>query len=130
MENIINNPGLKHLTETIFGNLNLNDLKHCRCINESSKQIFPTPMFWRFWLKNFIRLSKKNSDDWIEAIQAAMDTEMAPEIILYFWDKNQILGIFAINKGIAIKIPTDWHGQVPCPSSYTGSQYDLKITHH
>ena len=83
MENIINNPGLKHLAENIFGNLNYYDLEHCQCINESSKKMLETPMFWRLWLKKFIRLSNKNLDDWNEAIHASKHTELAPKIIRY-----------------------------------------------
>ena len=39
LEKILNNPGLQHLAENIFGNLNFEDLMICQGINQSSKQI-------------------------------------------------------------------------------------------
>ena len=58
MENIINNPGLQHLAEKIFWNLNYNDLETCRLINGSCRKILDNPLFW---IKIFIHrgMSKK-----------------------------------------------------------------------
>ena len=39
METIFNNPGLQHLAEEVFWNLNAEDLKICAQINQSCKQI-------------------------------------------------------------------------------------------
>ena len=68
MENFFNNPGLQHLAENIFLNLNYADLKKCHLINQSSSQILDNPMFW---IRELIQkgLSKENQNDWIEAIQ-------------------------------------------------------------
>ena len=44
LEKILNNPGLQHLAENIFGNLNFQYLKICRGINKSSKQILDNQM--------------------------------------------------------------------------------------
>ena len=69
MENIINNPGLQHLAENIFLNLNYAYLKKCELINQSACQILNNPML-------FIRelsqkgLSEENQKEWIEAIQS------------------------------------------------------------
>ena len=59
LEYIINNPGLLHLAENIFFNLDLEGLEKCRLINKSSNQILDNPMFW---LMKFGQgsLSKKN----------------------------------------------------------------------
>ena len=46
LEKILNSPGLYHLAENIFGNLNVEDLEVSREINKSSKQIMDDPMFW------------------------------------------------------------------------------------
>merc|ERR1711953_1486229 len=46
LEKILNNPGLAHLAENIFGNLTDEDAEICRDINQSSKQILDNPMFW------------------------------------------------------------------------------------
>ena len=68
MEDIIENPGLKHIAENVFLNLNYEKLETCRLVNESCKEILDNPMFW---IKKFIRrgLSKKNQIDWTTAIQ-------------------------------------------------------------
>ena len=69
MENIINSPGLQHLAENIFLNLNYAYLKKCELINQSACQILNNPML-------FIRelsqkgLSEENQKEWIEAIQS------------------------------------------------------------
>ena len=68
METIINNPGLQHLAEKVFLNLDVEDLKNCEHINQSCKQILENPMFW---LKRFGgSLSKKNEKDWVKIIQS------------------------------------------------------------
>ena len=68
MEKIIKNPGLQHLAEDIFLNLNYSDLNKCQLINQSTSQILDNPMFW---IRELIQkgLSKENQNDWIEAIQ-------------------------------------------------------------
>lgn len=66
METIINNPGLQHLAEKVFWNLDVEDLKICAQINQSSKQILENPMFW---VNKFKSLSKENQKDWIKVIK-------------------------------------------------------------
>ena len=44
LEKILNIPGLQHLAENIFGNLNIQYLKICWGINKSSKQILDNQM--------------------------------------------------------------------------------------
>ena len=63
MEKIINNPGLQHLAEKVFSNLELKDLEVCAMINQLSKQILDNPIFW---LKKFVSrgMSKKNEIEW------------------------------------------------------------------
>ena len=82
MENIINIPGLQHLAEKVFLNLEHKDLKVCGKINQSSKQILAHP---KFWLKKFVSLgmSKKNKTDWTKAIQSVKNSMMKKQIILY-----------------------------------------------
>ena len=45
MEKIIKNPGLQHLAEEVFWNLDVEDLKICAQINQSCKQILQNPIF-------------------------------------------------------------------------------------
>ena len=60
MEKIISNPGLQHLAEKVFWNLDVEDLKICAQINQSCKQILQNPIFC---LRKFENLSKKNQKD-------------------------------------------------------------------
>ena len=69
METIITNPGLQHLAEEVFWNLDFEDLKICAQINLSCKQILQNPIFC---LSKFEHLTKKNKEDWIKAIQSVM----------------------------------------------------------
>ena len=56
MEKIISNPGLQHLAEEVFRNLDIQDLNVCTQINQSCKQILENPIFWT---------KKKNQNEWI-----------------------------------------------------------------
>ena len=67
MEKIINNPGLQHLAEKVFLNLNVKDMKICAEINQSCKQILKNPMFC---LRKFELLSNKNQKNWLMIIQS------------------------------------------------------------
>ena len=81
-ENVIKNPGLQHLVETIFSYLNYNDLQSCQCINRSSKSILANP---KFWLQKFVQrgMSKQNQNDWIKAIKLTKDTDFERNLQLY-----------------------------------------------
>ena len=110
MENILNNPGLQHLAEKMFLNLNYENLEHCRLVNESSRQILDNTMFW---IKKFTQrgLSKKNQDDWIEAIRVTNDTELAPKLLSYLKksSKNELvvdLPCYINNDTLQKHIPT------------------------
>ena len=94
-ENVVNNAGFQHLAENIFSYLNYKDLQSCQCINRSSKSILANP---RFWLQKFIQLgmSKKNQNDWIQAIQLTKDTDFETNIQLYLkksFSKGKIMNI-------------------------------------
>ena len=82
MEIIINNPGLQHLTEKVFSNLEQEDLEVCAMINQSSKQILDNPIFW---LKKFVSkgMSKKNETDWAKAIKSVKKSDKKKQIFLY-----------------------------------------------
>ena len=68
METIVTNPGLQHLVEEIFLNLDTRYLKICVLINQFSKQTLENPLFW---LKKFRKLSKENQKDWIKVFNTA-----------------------------------------------------------
>ena len=83
MENIINNPGLQHLTEKFLWNLNYENMEACQFINKSCKQILANPLFW---LRKFIqegRLSTKNKNDWTKVISQMKNTYMEEKIVIY-----------------------------------------------
>ena len=80
MENIITNPGLQHLAEKIFWNLDVEHLKICGLINQSCQQLLDDPMFW---LRKFVGLSKDNQKDWIKVIQSVKNSEKEKAVIFY-----------------------------------------------
>ena len=80
MENICSNPGLQHLAENIFLNLDDEHLKICEQINESCRQMLDNAMFW---LRKFLGLSKKNREDWIKNIQSEKNSDKEKFIISY-----------------------------------------------
>ena len=90
MENIITNPGLQHLAEEIFWNLDVKNLKNCAQINQSCKQILQNPIFC---LRKFEKLSKKNQLDWIKVIQLVTNFDKGIAIISYLkWNlKKEIV---------------------------------------
>ena len=82
MESFVKNPGLQHLAEEVFLNLDSEKLKVCGLVNKSCQEILANPLFW---LKKFIRrgLSEKNQMDWIEAIRITRDTDLEAYILRY-----------------------------------------------
>ena len=80
MEKIINNPGLQHLAETFFLNLDVEDMKICKQINKSCKQIFKNPMFW---LRKFRHISKESQTNWIHIIQSVKNSDYKKLMISY-----------------------------------------------
>ena len=89
MEKILNNPGLQHLAENIFLNLNTAGLKKCQLINQSASQILEKPMFW---INKLIRngLSEDNQNDWIQAIRSETNIEKKKNIAAYLsWNSKK-----------------------------------------
>ena len=75
MENIINNPGLRHITENIFLNLDFKDLVACQLINKSCKEILNKPLFWLSKLIRKGRVLESNQRDWKHAIQTVKNSK-------------------------------------------------------
>ena len=46
MEKILNSPGLHHIAEDIFLNLDRSPLSNCSALNQNSTEIFDKPTFW------------------------------------------------------------------------------------
>ena len=80
MEKIISNPGLQHLAEKVFLNLDVDVLKICGQINKSCKQILKQPMFW---LRKFGCLSKENQKGWVNIIKSVTNSDYEEIIISY-----------------------------------------------
>ena len=80
MEKIIKNPGLQHLAEEVFWNLDVEDLKICAQINQSCKQILQNPIFC---LSKFEHLSKENQNEWIKVIQSVKNLDEGIAVISY-----------------------------------------------
>ena len=85
LEIILNAPGLLHISENIFNNLDYKDLEVCRNINRSSQQILDNPMFW---LRKLGLLSKKNKKDWIKVIQSVKNSSKKKKAIISYLQWN------------------------------------------
>ena len=83
MENVIQNPGLQHITETILSNLNYESLQKCQIVNKSLKDLLGDPMFWLRKWRTQRGLSKENYDDWVKAIKLTKNTNMEANMKLY-----------------------------------------------
>ena len=84
MENIINNPGLQHITEKILINLDFPALKTCSHLNKSCiNEVLANPLFLLRKLNSLKRLSQKNYADWVKAIQLTKNTNVEANIKLY-----------------------------------------------
>ena len=67
MDQILKNPGFQHILEMILLNVDYKDLLACEMINKSCQEILENPIFLK---KLTLRgMSKKNQDDWYDAIQ-------------------------------------------------------------
>ena len=80
MEKIVNNPGLQHLAEKVFFNLNVEDLKMCAQINQSCEKILENPMFWLRIFGDI--LSKEDQNVWIKIIQSLEENSMKRKAII------------------------------------------------
>ena len=80
MEKIVSNPGLQHLAEKVFWNLDTAHLKICAQINLSSKQILQNPIFC---LSKFEYLSKENRKEWIKIIQSVKNSNYEKVIVSF-----------------------------------------------
>ena len=93
MLNILNNPGLQHLVENIFFNLDVEHLQICGHLNQSSKLIFDGPMFQdpMYWLKQFKGLSIENQNDWANVMQTLHDSFRRKYAIISYlrWNLNK-----------------------------------------
>ena len=63
LDQIVINPGLQHIIEMIFFNLDYKDLKKCSLVNKNIEKILINPMFWLKKWRFDRRLSKKNQFD-------------------------------------------------------------------
>ena len=111
-ENILKNPGLQHIAENIFFNLDVEHLQIFGLINQSSKQILDGPMFQdpMFWLKQFGSFSVKNQKDWDDVIQTVHNSDKSKYAIIFYLRWN-------LKKGVLIDLP--------CYTTHS-AQLDLK----
>ena len=80
---LINNPGLHHVAEEIFWNLNFKALENCQQINQSSNEILKNPLFW---MKKLVRrggISKENEEEWMKALKLAKNSNKEEHVVLY-----------------------------------------------
>ena len=83
LEEIINSPGLQHIAEEMFLNLDFKDIMACTQINKSCKEIVENPIFWLKKWRLQRGLSKKNHEDWIKAVQITKNTTLNKNVQAY-----------------------------------------------
>ena len=88
MNEIINTPGLQHIIERIFFNLDFEDLMNFHLVNKALKQILDQwidvkPMSWLNKWRSNRGLSEKNKLDWTRALQMTKDTILRVNVALY-----------------------------------------------
>ena len=93
MENLIKNPGLKHLAENIFLYLDYEDIINCQIVSESWNGFLENPMFW---LKKWTRrgLSKENKIGWIKQFDWQKTLKLNTYFMTVAVDCEAILWIF------------------------------------
>ena len=104
-QKILNNPGLVHLAENIFGNLDYEGIEIYRDINQSSQQILDNPLFW---LRKFGQLSKENQKDWIKVVQSVNNSEKEKAIVSYLqWNLKKEIEDLPCHYKLAYTIQQD-----------------------
>ena len=82
LEEIINSPGLQHIAEEIFLNLDFNGIMTCKLVNDSCKDIVDKRIFWlKKWKMR--GLSNENYKDWVNAIQMTKNITLEKNIHAY-----------------------------------------------
>ena len=88
MELLTNNPGLQHVAEEIFLNLNSKDLQKCTYVNERWKNIINNPSFY---LKKCIQFGifNKYASEWKKAVQFTENREAFTRHFKAMLDKHE-----------------------------------------
>ena len=90
MEKIVSIPGLQHLAEKVFFNLDVEDVKICGQINQNCKQFLENPLFWL----TKIGPSKESQKDWLEIIRLVKNSAYEKFIVSYLqlnWKKEIVV---------------------------------------
>ena len=83
MENVIQTPGVQHMTELILFNLDFEALNICKYLNKFFKEILEDSMFWLRKWRIQRGLWKENYNDWVKAIQLTKNTNAEANVKLY-----------------------------------------------
>ena len=83
MDQIVNTPGLQHIIEMIFFNLDFEDIMNCQQVNKAIQRILEKPIFWLNKWRFNRGLSKKNQLVWIKALQMTKNTNLGDDVVLY-----------------------------------------------
>ena len=80
MDGLTKNPGLQYVSEEIFLNLGIVQLKRCQQVNESWENVINNPSFW---LRKCVRDGKlmKSKSAWEKVIQLIRHTDREKDLI-------------------------------------------------
>ena len=66
MDRITKTPGLIHIAEQIFSNLDINSLMQCQEVNEYWASILRNPWFWYTRMTQKTTLSQEHQKEWMK----------------------------------------------------------------
>ena len=64
MDQITKTPGLIHIAEEIFANLDRNSLLKCQNVNEHWGSILRNPWYWFCRMERYAKLSEEHQKEW------------------------------------------------------------------
>ena len=91
MDLITKNPGLQHVAENIFLNLNHKSILKCQNVNTKWKKILESPFFWLKKCVCQFGLSEKiqeNQSQWLKLFQNLNDPILEEVIMIFFKDRE------------------------------------------
>ena len=82
MNRITQTPGLIHIAEQIFSNLDRNFLWKCQEVNKSWQSIIQNPWFWFHIMQQYAKLSEEHQKEWIDFCEKLSKLNLTKDMTL------------------------------------------------
>ena len=82
MDRITKTPGLIHIAEQIFSNLDRNDLLQCQKVNEYWATILRNPWFWYKRMMKNTTLSEEHQREWSNFCEKLSKSNLTKDMML------------------------------------------------